>query len=315
MAANINGNKRCIFEASYIEALVTEYTRTEKLETITEICAQCSNLLNSIIRGRRFDNTVPFTDLKNGLYAQLPNWIRKWTPGRGSIYSYIGSSANNACVSMVVKEMAYRSKYVATDLPLDSFAGVAEHHVASGPNYDFEKRAIEERMRGIKCRWKDRRVQEASRFVIRAIMDGKQTNRKGIIDVLTGGYDMSINMAKFLLDWGLGSVRMAVLDLYDSPLSVVDILKSRNRFSFTGDLFDILGDDKAVTLLKVFAGRTVKFPTMRQISQGDAVAATMRRASTDPDLLAGEPETMIDEVMAISSDVLTNGLKRTPLYE
>lgn len=308
-------SKRCIFENELVEALAVQFKRNRDLPTYEKICAQSVNLMDSIIRRERFDQFVPFDDIRNFLFVQFERWIIRWVPGDGPLYSYIGVCIKHGCISYVTREKTFRTRYIHTDVPLEAFSDRQEW--TEQQHGILPKEVIWGKLESITCRWREAIYREVIRYSIRTIIEGRaQSRRSAIVATIVDGYGLSNDMARFLFDWSIGAVRIALLEHYDSPVTEQDLILIRHRFSDVADLADIIGQDAALKLMKVWAGRTVRFPSPKNLQElvRDSVEVEKVRRDGVRILETQKPEATERMVMDFVEKVHEGHLETSPVY-
>lgn len=238
------------------------------------ICAEISNLLDTIIRVHKMQMSAPFADIKQHLFLQVDRWIIGWRPGQGKIYSYLSTCAKNGANSFVQRERTLQARVLFSDLPAETFE-------AGSYEVRFDEsllKILRERIGKIALRWHDQQIVECVRYMVECIISGRvNSRRRQIINTAVQAYGLEEVHAAFLIDWCQGQVRAQVLDYYDFPIGEDDAWKATDRFGWVPDMIQVIGLDKSKQLLAIFAGRSVKWPSMTQIRQ---VRATHRAYST-----------------------------------
>lgn len=291
-------SKRVLFENDYVEGLVISWKWNRDFDTYKKICSESANLIDSIIRGSRFNLSAPFHDIRNFLFLQFERWIEKWVPGEGKLYTYMSVSIKNGCMGFVAKEKLLHQRFVFTDVPLDGLGNEASYE--GDFNYDLDE-DLRKRLSKIVIRWHEPLIVEVAKFMIYAVLKNRGvSHRKHILRTASEVYGLQIDDAKFLLDWSHGAVRSAFLDHYDHPLSFTDMLAASGRFSLLKDVMDVIGFEASKKLFCAFAGATIKLPPASQLLKFAKVSAALS------DVSRGLPE----EVAAKK-----RGLTTSTLYE
>ena len=293
LTEDVAPKKYTVMDNEYVTQLCREYQENDSVETFQKICDATSNLMDSVIRVHKFHMCAPFQDIKNSMYASMRNWIRnvRTTPGSPKAFSYLGSCVRNAALAYVTKEKQHyqRTMYECThQTPLDAF-----ENTSYVENFDHELReGLREALRSIEIRWSSNAIKECIQYFVETIMQGKAQPRRQFVlktacmafgDIEDGRYrQMHINQAKFLLDWSQGSVRAAVLDLYEQPMGEIDCIRASERFSFIPDIINIVGMANAKKLMHILAGVTVKFPSHQQLRGKDMTKDVVDDLADDP---------------------------------
>lgn len=267
-----------IFDNELVTALCVQYKRHKDFPTYQKICAATNDLIDAIIRKRKFHLHAPFEDIKNSIFLQLREWIDGVDPNADTkAYSYFSSCIKNAALAYVKKETNLRKRLVFTEVPMEAFK---QSYVQQ---FDDEVRqAVSAAVADIHVRWTEEPVREAIRYIIRCIITDRVQRRMQVIRTITSGYDLTQDTAKFLIDWSCGAVRAALLDHYDSPLGPIDVIRAAEKFSFIPDIIDIVGKDKALLLVNVFAGVTIKFPSATQARKLTTYAGVFDEIAKNP---------------------------------
>lgn len=263
-------SKRLVFENDFVEALVLRFKRNRDFGTFYHIARHCKNLVDSIILGSRFNRSVPFQDLVGHVFLQMERWIDRWTPGQGTLYSYLSICTKHCNISAVTKEQTLRQRMALLgDTPMEAIGG--------GYTMDFEGLGdLADNIReSVQHRWEgDPEVCEAVKYAVEeTIVNGGIRNRKTTLTTMVSAFDLGscldstvgkaevLEVAKFILDWASAAVRTAWIDHHGSPIRAQDVLRLQSKFSFLPDMVNIVGVDGACKLLAVFAGMSVRFPT------------------------------------------------------
>lgn len=295
--------KKQIFDNQLVEQLLVEYKVSRDFNVYQRICIESLNLMDSIIRSNNFYKQAPFHEIRNYLFTQFPRWIENWTEGRKA-YSYWSSCIKNGCISYVSKDASVRQRHLYTDVPLDSVGHEDDvsycHYHLSAEDTEYLKKTVHE----IVCRWREPVIRECLRFTVTSVIQNRADRRQEIIKSLVWGYSISGDTAKFLLDWSLGAVRAALLDHYDSPLSEGDMLRISEKYSFIPDMINLVGVKQVKKLMTVFAGMTVRFPTLVQLRRSMAVKRLCNDGDLTPDGLA-----RVSKDFRITSNKLQEGFE------
>jgi hypothetical protein len=313
--------KKLVFDNTRMESLITEFCKTGDFSTYQKICEGSLNLIDSIICAHRFYKQVEFSDIRNFLVTQIEKWIRGWTPGKSKAYSYFCTCIKNAGFSYVGKEKQFRDRYVVTDLPMETFGDM---EAPEGVIFidDEIKDEIKKRLADIHYRWNEPVIREIIRYLVCAIFQNRIDRRKEIIKSIMWGYSVSIDTAKFLVDWTQGVVRATMLEYYDQPLGDIDILRASDKFSFLPDMINLIGIESTKKMMSVFAGVNVKFPTLAQIKKLVAVQELFASNETPADALRRvskkhrvSPAKLQEGFQRLSENVQEGLLTDEPLYD
>lgn len=266
-------SKRLIFHNERTEELACIWKRDRSFAALHRICDHLTNLMTSIIKRQRYHMTVPFADLMSHLYAQIDRWVDKWKPGQGKFYTYACSSIKHGCLSCIVRENVFHQRHQAVgDVPLDVLGGFTDSRDSHGLS-----EVVAAELAEIHVRWHEPELREACRVILDTLMrhrgesrqrdlEGRSVDvRRGLLATLRLGYDIPPDQARFLIDWTRGAMRIALLDHFKSPLTKSDVIRLSGRFSFLPDLVEVVGVESASRLLHVFAGVSLRFPTMSQM--------------------------------------------------
>jgi len=278
-----------IFENETVEELCLLFKRNRDFATFHRICDHLTNLMSSIIRKSRYSQSVPFEDLLSHLYSQIDRWALKWRPGDGKFYTYAATSTKHGCISLVARESNYRGRFQNLgDTPIDLLGSVAsEHHRLD------DSQAIAKCLSAIETRWTEPNIQEAIRVILVSVLErrgetrGKDSEgrsvdyRRNLLNTLRLGYEIGLDEAKFLVDWTTGAVRNVLLDHFASPLSEGDVMRLGAKFSFIPDLINIIGVKNTRHLMHVFAGMSVRFPTVQQMKRAAAAGGVINALVKD----------------------------------
>jgi hypothetical protein len=253
--------KKLIFDNPYVTGLVIEWKKNRDLHTYTKIVEASNNLMDSIIRKRKFHLSAPFDDIKGFIYLQFANWLDKFDPTKQTtLYTYISACSRNAAIAYVKKEQNLRDRIKYTDVPMEAF------NTSYSENFDTETRGmIMDAVREIQCRWKEPQVREAIRYVIRTIVASRTDKKPVVLRCLQIGFDIDAETCKFLYEWSQAALRVAVLEHYDQPMGQIDLLRSQEKFSFLPDIVNLIGMPNTVKLMNAFPGQTIKFPSQTQV--------------------------------------------------
>lgn len=287
MAADVL-SKRIIFENDHVEALCILYKRDEDFKTMHEIARQLSSLIDSIIRGSKYANASSFHDLRNGLYQQMPRWVIKWIPGAGKFYTYATRCIQHGCLSYINRESSYRGRFINTDAPFEVLNPEASTYSSRFDTAD--DLAFLKKIADIPCRWHEPHVSEVCRYYVKAIMRNRASaRRKQLIETAIEAYQLDQDEAKFLLDWASGSVRAIFLERYSNSVSPLDLILASEKYSHLPDLLQHLGFPTLKKLLAIFAGCTVRFPSLASISKV-AKASELAKSSVDTRVMLKDPK-------------------------
>lgn len=317
--------KAVIFDNDLATGLCTQFKQTKDIVTYKKICEVSNNLMDSIIRSSRFHLQVPFGDIKNHLFLQVENWIEKWQPTKGKVYTYFCVCIKHACLSFVSKEALIRSRFVfehqMRDVPLEAVAG------SVGPgSYTAEFRAsLGTALEELEIRWREPVVREIIRYLVDCVVHNRtEGRRQEILRTITFGYPVDLNTAKFLLDWTQAAVRACLLVKYDQPLGEIDIIRVSERFDRMPDLIKLIGLRNAKILMTTFAGQTIRFPSQTQLRRHTVLKKVYDRLGEDPspdavNELAREVRTTPDKIQELYEKVHNNIqaglLDDEPLFE
>jgi hypothetical protein len=269
--------KKNVFDNDLVESLAVQFKRTGDIKTYQKICEGSNNLIDAIIRSNKYHQQVPFDDLKNNLFLQLHKWILGWSPGKGKLYTYFTSCTKHGCKTYLAKESALHKRLAYTDVCLEAFEKDPTFIEGNDRFIEVLKSALEE----IYLRWSEPYVREIIKYCVGTIIRKHGDRRQQILRTIVLAWDVSHDTAKFLLDWSHGAVRQALLDHYAVPLGGVDILRVSEKYSFIPDLVNVLGLEKAKKLLHIFAGISIRFPTMKQLRKQMNMATVYEELSED----------------------------------
>lgn len=271
--------KKQVFDNDKVEALALQYKRNRDTVTYQKICAESNNLMDAIIRSKRYDRKVPFGDLKNHLFLQIENWILKWVPGAGKIYTYFTTCIRNGCLSYLSKERLFTERFAVTDVPLDTI-GEGQTHT---PKFESDVREVLEKvLEDINCRWQEPVIREVVRYLVSCVLRNRGDRRPQILRTVVLGWPVQIETAKFLLDWTHGAVRMALLEHFHQPLGEIDVYRAAQKFGFLPDLINTVGINATKQMMNVFAGTSIRFPSLQQVRRWHEAVRIFEEMSEDP---------------------------------
>lgn len=449
--------KQNVFDNDVVETLAFQYRKDGDFTSYRKICEESSNLMDAIIRTNKFDRQVPFEDIKNSLYLQIENWIRKWKPEDGKLYTYFSACScghhrlmtdqgvktiqeivenkldvsvlsydtdkkafcynkvtdwskipssrdewrrvsvkspdgkyvrllftgnhefytgddewvklddsddntshrmyhedltdcgkqevlsvcdteirslaeeprlniqlqdyilgpegdwkqvqytpdlnwkyditventhcyfvegvlvhnciRNGCLSIVGKESLFNQRFAVTDVPLETI--MEGYDAPSSDISDVLVETLQKVASEIYCRWEEPVIQEVLRYMVACVLKGRGDRRQAIIETSILGWDINQDTARFLLDWSHGAVRAALLDHYNQPLGTVDVVRAAQKFSLIPDVIDAVGLDNAVKLMNIFAGISIRFPSVQQVRKWQEAVAIYTSLSED----------------------------------
>ena len=315
-----SGSKRMIMENEYIETLSIQFKRNRDFPTFFRICDHLTNLMSAIIRRNKYDRSVPFSDLMNHLYYQVDRWVLRWVPGEGKFYTYASVSIKHGAISYLTKEAQFHHRYQTMgDTPLDVAGSVSDRHDIMGL-----KESIAASLSTIHVRWHEPDIKESLQFIIHSITEHRgEAKRKPLMNTLRVAYGMEQEQAKFLIDWCQGAVRSALIEHFSLPFSKADVIRLLDKFSFLPDLVDTIGVDSTLKLMQIFAGNTIKFPTMSQIKRHQLAcdAVQVLQKDTSGHALEGLDTTGVgeralgDNIEKVVSGLQTGVLEDELLYD
>lgn len=283
-----------IFENEHVEELCLLFKRNRDFATFHRICDHLTNLMHSIVRRSRYQRSVPFNDLMSSLYNQVDRWVLKWRPGEGKFYTYAATSVKHGCISCVARESNYRSRFQNLgDSPIDLLGSTSSNF------HTDESAAIARCLTEIEVRWVEPEIREAIRVILVSVLERRGESRgkdpltdksvdfrRCLLNTLRLGYDMDLDTAKFLLDWTTGAVRNVLLTHFASPLSAEDIIRLGTKYSFVPDLVTIFGINEVRKMMFIFAGTSIRFPTMMQMKRSAVAGGVINTLMNDPQQLA-----------------------------
>lgn len=291
--------KPLIFENDEVTPLAIQFKQTKDVITYKKICEGSNNLMDSIIRGNKFHVQAPFDDIKNHLFLQVENWLEKWSPDKGKLYTYFSTCIKHACLSYVTKENLLRTRFVYSgDLPM--LDALCETHAQ--PAFTQELRqSLGDALRSIEIRWNEPVIKEIVRYLVECIVQNRTDRRKEILNTITLGYPVTMDTAKFLLDWSTGAVRACLLQKYDQPLGEIDIIRASEKFDRMADIVGLIGIKPAKLLMATFAGQTIRFPSQTQLRRHTVYKKVYDGLNADPtpeqvQALAREHRTTADKI-------------------
>ncbi len=294
--------KQKIFNNEIVTELAIQFKQTGDLTTYRRVCEGSNDLMDSIIRSNKFHLQAPFDDIKNFLFLQLENWLAKWSPEKGKIYSYFSTCIKHAAISFVSKESLYRQRFMLTDLSMEAVSGACVM-----PVYTAELRQVLiDGLKDLTVRWREPVIQNAIRYMVCCVVNNQMEKRQEILRTAMLAFPIDINTAKFLLDWTQAAVRAALLEHYDQPLGEIDIIRASERFSLLPDIISLVGLINAKKLMVVFAGTTIRFPSQTQLRRHTMLKKIHRSLSQDP---------TPDNVQQLSRESRTTPEKVEYLYE
>jgi hypothetical protein len=91
--------------------------------------------------------------------------------------------------------------------------------------------------------------------------------RQQVLQSIHLGYGVTMDDARFLLDWTHAAIRGCLLEQYDQPLGEIDVYRIADKFSFMPDIIACVGIEKAKLLMTKFAGVTMRFPSPTQLKR------------------------------------------------
>lgn len=314
--------KLFVFDNEKAEALARQFKATGDLVTFRDLCRESNNLMDAIIRSNKFDRQVPFDDLKNSLFLQIENWVRKWDPESGKLYTYFTVCIRNGCLSVVSKEALFHQRFAVTDVPMDALIDQETGHGSEISSALAE--ALQQAASDIYCRWREPQVQEILRFMVSCVLRGRGDRRPQILKTVELGWDISQDTARFLLDWSHGAVRQSLLDHFHQPLGEVDMFRAAQKFSLVPDIIDAIGVENTKKLLHVFAGVTIRFPStqqVRKVRDETTIYETLLADGTPETVKAlgrkfrKSPSKILEIFESVSSNIRAGVLEDTPLFE
>jgi hypothetical protein len=270
--------KQAIFDNDFVTELCIQFKQSGDLVTYRKICEASNNLMDSIIRSSKFHLQAPFDDIKNYLFLQLENWIAKWSPEKGKVYSYWSTCIKHAAISYVSKESLFRQRFMFTDLPMEVVS-----NAKYTPNFSTELRQVLiDSLKDLEIRWREPVIQKVIRYMVCCVVNNRMERRQEILRTTILGFPIELPTAKFLLDWTQAAVRAALLEHYDQPLGEIDIIRASERFSFLPDIINLVGLLSAKKLMAVFAGTTIRFPSQTQLRRQTMLKKVYKSLSEDP---------------------------------
>lgn len=318
-------SKPLIFVNDVVTELCLQFKTNRDLVTYRKICEGSNNLMDSIIRSNRFHLQVPFGDIKNHLFLQVENWIEKWNPEKGKVYTYFSTCIKHACLSFVSKESLVRQRFVFEHqlhgVPLESVAGTV------GPNtYSEEFRAsLTSALEDLDVRWREPVIRDIVRYLVCCVVHNRTDGRRQeILRTVTFGYPVDLNTAKFLLDWTQAAVRACLLQKYDQPLGEIDIIRVAERFDRMTDIVKLVGLRNAKIMMATFAGQTIRFPSQTQLRRHQVLKRVHDKLNDDPSPdavqeLAREvrttPEKIEEYYERVHSNIQAGLLDDSPLFD
>lgn len=314
--------KKVIFDNEAVEALAVQFKATGDVVTYRDICRESGNLMDAIIRGNKFDRQVPFDDIKNSLFLQMENWVMKWIPENGKLYTYFSACIRNGCLSVVAKEALFNQRFSVTDIPLDVL--IDQEARTSSEISSGLVEVLRQAAKDIYCRWSEPVVQEVLRYMVSCVLRGRGDRRPHILKTVGLGWPISLETARFLLDWSHGAVRMALLEHFHQPMGEIDMFRAAQRFSLIPDIIDAIGIEPTKKLMHIFAGTTVRFPSVQQVrkSRESMVVYEAMLANPTPETLKAlgrkfrkSPAKIQEMYERVSVNVGSGVLEDTELFE
>ena len=292
-------SKPLIFDNDAVTPLAIQFKQNQDLVTYKKVCDGSHNLMDAIIRGGKFHMQAPFEDIKNHLFLQVENWLAKWAPEKGKLYTYFSTCIKHACLSYVTKENLLRTRFVYSgDLPmLDALSGA---HIQ--PTFTHELRqSLGDALKDIEIRWREPVIKEVIRYMVECIVQNRADRRKEILNTVVMGYPITMDTAKFLLDWATGAVRACLLQKYDQPLGEIDIIRASEKFDRMADIVALVGIKPAKLLMATFSGQTIRFPSQTQLRRHTVYKRVYESLNEDPSpdqvtALAREHRTTPDKI-------------------
>jgi len=288
----VSSSKVRIFDNEAVELLGVLFKRNQSAETFAKICELSHNLLQSILRSEGYPHTE---DVYHYLYLQMERWITKWVPGKGHLYAYLSASTKNAAVSYTAKETLFRQKIIGTDVPLEDLVDNSSSYYFDNPCHVSEIDALKLELESIEVRWPEPDIRDALRYCFITILEGRARSipdRARVLRYLQmvevhnqngTSYMLNQKQAKVLLAYAQGAVRVSFLNakIGDQRLTEVDLLKLRFSFHEFSDIEDVVGTDAAKRLLTHFAGRTIKFPSVKTHAEAKRLTTSFQKAADD----------------------------------
>lgn len=307
--------KKNVFDNELVEKLTVEWKKSRDVNTYQSICNGCLNLIEAIVRSNGFYRQVPYSDIRNEMFVTLHVYLEKWDATKGhKLYSYLSSCIYNACISFVKSESNVKKRMCFTDTPLDSLGHESDVSYTHNEYTAEDIKYLREKVEQMSCRWKEPVIRESLRFIVEAILQNRAHLRKGILKSLSFGYNLPINTSKFLLDWAIASTRMQLIEMHESPLGDIDVIRSSQKYSFVPDMINLIGFQNVKKLIGVFNGMTIKFPTLQGVRKCLAVKEVINSKDYTPDNIAavgkalGLAKEKVQEAFEESSINIANGL-------
>jgi len=185
----------------------------------------------------------------------------------------------NGCLSIVGKESLFNQRFAVTDVPLETI--MEGYDAPSSDISDVLVETLQKVASEIYCRWEEPVIQEVLRYMVSCVLKGRGDRRQAIIETSILGWDINQDTARFLLDWSHGAVRASLLDHYNQPLGTVDVVRAAQKFSLIPDVINAVGLDNTVKLMNVFAGISIRFPSVQQVRKWQEAVSIYTSLSED----------------------------------
>jgi hypothetical protein len=269
-----------------------QYAVRWKELTAAKKTAEAMVLLEKIVEGstpmfirfaqhEKFHHTVDLEILISAAQEKVVNWLLRWEPSLGKLFTWFSKCAKNAFLSELVKVNQYRKRYHSTDDSLEKFIGTEDHAI--------DKRDLAHEVRGeieqLTCRWGDPQEIGALRYQIECIVDEDNRDRQGAIRGAAYCWGISMEMSKFFYRWALTALRGAFINRVRVNFTEADLFLLTDTYTDFADFHDIMNFASMKQAMILHGGKRVKIPPISYLirrKQQLRMWAEIERTSKDP---------------------------------
>lgn len=280
-----------IFPASRLTPLALKWKELnaagkhrEAMLVLEEIVVGSSTMFARLAQYENYQFTVDLSVLVSAAQEKVVKWLLAWNPKKGRLFTWFSRCAKNAFRSELNKANQYRRRFHTTSDNLEMFYGAEDHEVEKK---DLASE-VENKLKGITCRWGDPQEISAIRFLIYCIIDDDH-DKHASIRAAAYANGISMELSKFFYAWAVTALRHQMYDKVRVPFTEQDLIMASTSYEHLPGLRDILKWEEIKKIIVVFGGLRLRIPTAASIlrlKEDYATFVDIDNTDLDPDSVA-----------------------------
>lgn len=255
---------------------------------LEEIVVGSTAMFECLAMYEDFHYTVDLKILTSAAQERVVNWLLKWEPKKGRLFTWFSKCAKNAFRSELLKVNQFRKRCHTTGENLELFYGAEDHEVNKHDLAEEVKLKIQD----LACRWGDPQEIGAIKYLIECIIDDDNdlgNDKQRAIWSAAYAYGISPDLSKFFYSWCLVALRHQMYNKIHVPFTQQDLFRASESYSHIVGLLDIVTWDQLKQIIAVYGGTRFKIPTLASLAKLNKdyrLFQDIDKSDLDPDAVA-----------------------------